>query len=205
VRSWEAKELKAAGYTCAEAKAAGCTFAEVRQAGYSNDEVEAGGFPLKELKAGGYTCAEAVAAGWISRASLKAAGYTWKEELRVSSGDASKVRLLDGSLSSYWQSDGSPGKHWIEFTTTAGAPIGEVRMYAKDHDNFSPKRLVIKRRLRGGEWKECKTILNLSKSPDRWETLLTEEEAGEADGIRIEIRENHDSGIDCKITALQLS
>ena len=109
--------------------------------------------------------------------------------------------LLDGSLSTYWQSDGSTASesspHWVEVTTSDDSPIGALKRHRAVHGgdgSYCPERA---RRRRGGAtrpWSTKKSKVNLGKS-DGWVEVLSTKEAGDARSVRLEVTKNHNGGL----------
>ena len=139
-----------------------------------------------------------------------------------------KEHLFDGSLTSYWQSDGSsPSEqrpHWVELTAplVAGsaerAPLGGLRIFCKvqggtggEHSSYCPAVVRVKTGTASADarnWEVKRERVELGKN-DGWVTLLTPAEAGTAQAFRLEVLQNHASaterplggagGCDCRI------
>ncbi|XP_071166194.1 E3 ubiquitin-protein ligase HECTD3-like isoform X2 [Mytilus edulis] len=64
--------------------------------------------------------------------------------------------LTDGDPDTYWESDGSAGRHWIELKMKKGAVISELKVTLDgSDDNYLPRKLVVE----GGEPNNF-TVLN---------------------------------------------
>lgn len=67
------------------------------------------------------------------------------ESVQVSSEEESKDALTDGDPNTYWESDGSQGRHWIKLIMRPGTVIRQllIGVDSKD-DNYMPHHVVVK-------------------------------------------------------------
>ena len=148
----------------------------------------------------------------VQRKQLQERSQTHGNLRLVVSSGRNKANLLDGSLSTYWQSDGSTASesspHWVEVTTSDDSPIGALKVYCAVHGgdgSYCPEHVRVKTRRRDSDsWSTKKSKVNLGKS-DGWVEVLSTKEAGDARSVRLEVTKNHNGGCDCRIASLEVS
>ncbi|XP_068728218.1 E3 ubiquitin-protein ligase HECTD3-like [Montipora capricornis] len=126
------------------------------------------------------------------------------ESVQVSSEEESKDSLTDGDPDTYWESDGSQGRHWIKLMMRPGTVIRQlfIGVDAKD-DNYMPHHVVVV----GGD--------SQSNLKEIGEVFIDGNMTGDvciAKGmmqhyslIQIRIKECKDEGIDTRIHSLKLT
>lgn len=125
------------------------------------------------------------------------------ESIQVSSEEESKDALTDGDPDTYWETDGSQGRHWIKLSMRPGTIIRQllIGVDAKD-DNYMPQHVVVM----GGD-----TQSNLKEIG---EVFIDSNFTGDIcvvkgltqfySLIQIRIKECKDEGIDTRIHSLKL-
>ena len=126
--------------------------------------------------------------------------------IQVSSG-SSKSNLVTSDTSEYWQSNGSK-PHWIQITVPSGSSYPSLQHYVIDHESYSPKDLSVYVGTSASSLSKVKDM-ELSKSGG-WTTLLSSSEMRSSSSssspqvLKIEIRSNHDSGCDSRVSGIRL-
>ncbi|CAC5385514.1 HECTD3 [Mytilus coruscus] len=113
--------------------------------------------------------------------------------------------LTDGDPDTYWESDGSAGRHWIELKMKKGAVISELKVTLDgSDDNYLPRKLVVE----GGEPNNF-TVLNTVnitwEISDVEDIPLLENSTEHYPYIMIRIKECKSGGIDTRIREIKIT
>jgi len=160
-----------------------------------------GDFPNLCGPASGNPCTSCMRLVGLEYKKGKASLSAWSSssvEITVSSG-SNKENAIDSNKDNYWQSSGSKPHRW-EVASKAGEPLGGWRIFTKDHSSYSPKDVDIFKKTDSGSWSKVKSVTLGQK--EKWTTILSEEEAGDATAFKLEITSNHSGGADSRITLL---
>eukprot|EP01062_Namystynia_karyoxenos_P083882 TRINITY_DN974_c0_g3_i1.p1 TRINITY_DN974_c0_g3~~TRINITY_DN974_c0_g3_i1.p1 ORF type:complete len:2565 (+),score=749.31 TRINITY_DN974_c0_g3_i1:948-7697(+) len=135
--------------------------------------------------------------------------------LRASSNEEGISALTDGSEDSFWESDGEAARfgdesswHWFEAALPEGT-IHEVKLCISDQRSYTPRRVRVEIMDRKTERAPRETVrqqLDVPK-PDKheWITIVTPTEARDGTkAVRVSIMENHSSGVNTRVTGLQV-
>lgn len=124
------------------------------------------------------------------------------ESVQVSSEEDSKDALTDGDPDTYWETDGSQGRHWIKLSMRPGTVIRQllITVDAKD-DNYMPNHIVVM----GGDSDSLKELnevfLDVSQTGD---ICILKGMTQYFSIIQIRIKECKDEGIDTRIHGIKL-
>eukprot|EP01041_Mallomonas_annulata_P011597 gene11597-biopygen5641 len=125
----------------------------------------------------------------------------------------SKDNMLNEDMNSYWQSDISGGRPWIQITLPpragTGAVFPELQLYTMDHDIYSPNNISIST---GADSSSLVKLKDMTLSTaSQWNTLVTSDEfknAAAAKGpvrvVRISITDNHSGGGESRVSGVRL-
>lgn len=113
--------------------------------------------------------------------------------------------LTDGDPDTYWESDGSAGRHWIELKMKKGAIISELKVTLDgSDDNYLPRKIVVE----GGE---PNNFTSLNTVNINWEISdvedipLLENCTEHYPYIMIRIKECKSGGIDTRIREIKIT
>lgn len=121
------------------------------------------------------------------------------ESVTVSTEQEFASNLLDGDPDTFWESDGSLGRHYIRLQIMAGVIIQKLIIGVdQEDDNYMPRRVLVYGCTDGGQSKmlnetriDCNTpngdVVIMENAPEYFPT------------IEIRIKECKDDGIDCRI------
>ena len=128
-------------------------------------------------------------------------------EIRVAIGDTSSgtesaVHLLERGSSSHWESSGS-FPHFFDVLIPEGAVMTSVQLFLKDHESYSPKRLIVTLdgELLRSEFEIPNTL--------GWYTIVPEQMISPLFSrsprtLRVQITENYQSGRNTKVCAVRV-
>jgi len=124
------------------------------------------------------------------------------KQLSVSSLDTWAMRLVDGDPSTFWQSCGSQGKHWILLEMHPNVMIQSLKMVVSSDDgSYMPSKLQINVGNSTANMKELKFVDVDSNATNV--TLLSDiKECFKY--IEISILECRNGGVDCRVHGLHL-
>lgn len=88
--------------------------------------------------------AAAAAAAAPEPSSIPTAYVFPPTDLLASSNQSTATRVItDDSGSTYWESNGGTGTHWLQFSLPRGARLHELELLTHNHGNYTPNRLEI--------------------------------------------------------------
>ncbi|EDV23348.1 uncharacterized protein TRIADDRAFT_27944, partial [Trichoplax adhaerens] len=124
------------------------------------------------------------------------------ESIAVSSMEEDKDALTDGNQSSYWESDGSQGCHWIRLRIKKGVIIKCLLVTVDPNDdNYMPHLIEVK----GGDHddmrKMAEVLMDCTKMSD---VTILQDMAEYLPEIEIRIKECKDEGIDTRIHGIKI-
>jgi len=120
------------------------------------------------------------------------------ESVTVSTEQESANNLLDGDPNTFWESDGSLGRHYIKLQMKSGVIIQRLIIGVDQlDDNYMPSRVLVYGCSDGGQSK----MLNESRidSCHTGDVVVLENSSEFYSMIEIRIKECKDDGIDCRI------
>lgn len=124
------------------------------------------------------------------------------ESVQVSSEEESKDALTDGDPETYWETDGSQGRHWIKLSMRPGTVIRQlfVTVDAKD-DNYMPHHIVVM----GGDSDSLKEISEVFIDASHTGDVCVAKSLTQYYSIiQIRIKECKDEGIDTRIHGIKV-
>ncbi|KAK2709534.1 hypothetical protein QYM36_013262, partial [Artemia franciscana] len=123
------------------------------------------------------------------------------KNLTVSSREAWANRLIDGT-SSFWQSCGVQGKHWIRLEMNADILISSLKLHVDQADSsYTPSLIVVFAGESLGTLKEVNVVT--VGTQDSWITLMSDAKHWYK-YVEICMKQCRNGGIDCKIHGLSI-
>jgi hypothetical protein len=125
------------------------------------------------------------------------------EKVEVSSNKVTQKSLTDQKPDTYWTSDGSRGKHWIRLKVKDGATITRLSIQIDSNDgNYCPSEVVV---LVGDTVSDLKQLRTVRLTPKgREKSHLLENASLSHRFVQVNITENSNNGIDCKVRGIFL-
>ncbi|KAJ8028688.1 E3 ubiquitin-protein ligase HERC2 [Holothuria leucospilota] len=122
--------------------------------------------------------------------------------LTVSSKEGNASRLIDGDTQTWWQSQGSQGKHWIRLEMHQDILIHRLRITVDPNDSsYQPSEVVVSGGDNIGALQELKSI---SIGPEDSLVTLLQDMHEYFRFIELNIKKCKSSGIDCKVHGLSV-
>lgn len=124
------------------------------------------------------------------------------ESIEVSSESGSVATLTDGDAETYWESDGSQGRHYIRLKMKQGTVVKRlfINVDSRD-DNYMPSRVQVF----GGEHGNVKQLNEVSLDTNAiGDVLVLEDMTEHCAVIEIWIKECKDDGIDTRIHGIKI-
>lgn len=124
------------------------------------------------------------------------------ESIEVSSESGSVATLTDGDPETFWESDGSQGRHWIRLKMKQGTVVKRLFITVDSRDdNYMPSRVQIY----GGEVGNVKQLNEVSLDSNViGDVLVLEDMMQHCPVIEIWIKECKDDGIDTRIHGIKI-
>ncbi|XP_052776275.1 E3 ubiquitin-protein ligase HECTD3-like isoform X2 [Mya arenaria] len=132
---------------------------------------------------------------------------TYVDAIEVSSyvEDYGASCLTDGDPDTYWESDGSQGRHWIKLKMKKGTIVKKLQIGVhSDDDNYLPSKITVKG---GAEWHSRKVLNTINIDWDSNEAgmiTVLENMTEHYLWITIKIEDCKSGGIDTRIRELKL-
>jgi len=137
----------------------------------------------------------------INLANVK--DYIESVEVSTSCDDDDKENLLDGDPSSYWESDGNQGTHWVRLQMKAGVVIRKLIVSVDSgDDNYMPNHIVV---MGGIDAEHLKLLANTKiDSTFTGDVCILEDAATFYPCLEIRIKECKDEGIDTRLHGIKI-
>ncbi|XP_077981106.1 E3 ubiquitin-protein ligase HECTD3-like isoform X2 [Glandiceps talaboti] len=128
--------------------------------------------------------------------------YVDSVDVSSSCDEDNAVCLTDGDTTTYWESDGSQGQHWIRIKMKRGTIVKKLFITVdSEDDNYMPSHAVVM----GGEIDNLKQIndyrLDVSLSGD---VCILEDMTEHYPIIEVRIKECKDDGVDTRIHGIKI-
>lgn len=124
------------------------------------------------------------------------------ESIEVSSESGSLATLTDGDTETFWESDGSQGRHWIRLRMKQGTIVKRLFITVdSSDDNYMPSRVQVY----GGEVGDVKQLNEVPIDTSTvGDVLILEDMTQHCAVIEIWIKECKDDGIDTRIHGIKI-
>eukprot|EP00111_Clytia_hemisphaerica_P002437 TCONS_00006974-protein len=126
------------------------------------------------------------------------------EQVTVSTEQEFASNLLDGDADTFWESDGSLGRHYIRLQIMAGVIIQKLIIGVdQTDDNYMPSRILVHGTTENGQTK----MLNETRidcTSQTGDVLIMENAPEFYPTVEIRIKECKDDGIDCRIHYIKI-
>ncbi|XP_057298971.1 E3 ubiquitin-protein ligase HECTD3-like [Hydractinia symbiolongicarpus] len=126
------------------------------------------------------------------------------ESVTVSTEQDSAYNLLDGDSDTFWESDGSLGRHYIRLQIATGVIIQRLVMGVdQSDDNYMPSRVLVYGTTTTGQSR----MLNETRieSTQTGDVAILENAAEYYPTVEIRIKECKDDGIDCRVHYIKIA
>ena len=119
-----------------------------------------------------------------------------------SSAESHRNQVLTGNLEDFWESSGAC-PHWLSFRAQF-KPRMELKLWMQDRNTYTPARLRVSARQTSSQWEvvEEVTVRFPLEDGGAWLNLHTFTKPFEL--VKIEILENFEGGINCRVGQLRL-
>ena len=119
-----------------------------------------------------------------------------------SSSQSHQNRVVTGKLEDFWESSGQC-PHWLTLRAQF-RPQMELRLWMQDRNSYTPAKLCVSGRRATSQWQMLEEVSVSFPLEDggEWLKLHTFTQAFES--IKVDVVDNYDGGINCKLGQLRL-
>ena len=111
-------------------------------------------------------------------------------------------RVLTGNIADFWESSGAC-PHWLTFQAEF-TPGMELQLWMQDRNTYTPAKLRILGRQGTSQWTLVAEVTVSFPLVDGGEWLKLHTFSRALESIKVEVLENYDGGINCKLGQLRL-